>query len=105
MRMILEQTEARYDFVIVDSPTLLNMADSRILASYVNKVVLIVRSRTTPKVLAQQACANVSSVDGTVIGAVLNCMDAGDSDYSYTDYSYPKHNEQLQREEEQRAAM
>jgi capsular exopolysaccharide synthesis family protein len=88
MRRLIEEAKSKYDFVVVDSPTLLNMADSRILASYVDNVVLIVRSRATPKVLARQACANLRGVEARIIGAILNQLELGDSEYSY--YGYPK---------------
>jgi polysaccharide biosynthesis transport protein len=100
MRRIIEQAKLRYDLVVVDSPTLLNMADSRILASTVDSVVLIVRSRATPKVLAKQACANVRGADATIIGAVLNQLEIGDSEYSYSYYGYPKKTGSLDKEEE-----
>ena len=100
MRSIMEHTKRRYDLVVVDSPTLLNMADSRILASYVDGVVLIVRSRATPKLLAKQACANVRGAGATIIGVVLNQLEIGDSEYSYSYYGYPKNTIALDREEE-----
>jgi succinoglycan biosynthesis transport protein ExoP len=100
MRRIIEQAKRRYDLVLVDSPTLLNMADSRILASYVDSVVLIVRSRATPKLLAKQACANVRGAGATIVGAVLNQLEIGDSEYSYSYYGYPKKTVSLDTEEE-----
>jgi capsular exopolysaccharide synthesis family protein len=90
MRSIIEHAKRRYDLVVVDSPTLLNMADSRILASYVDGVVLIVRSRATPKLLAKQACDNVRGADATIVGVVLNHLEIGDSEYSYSYYGYPQ---------------
>src|SRR6202040_751251 len=100
MRNIMEEAKRRYDLVVVDSPTLLNMADSRILASYVEDVVLIVRSRATPKHLAKQACANVRGADATIIGVVLNQLEIGDSEYSYSYYGYSKNAVEKDREEE-----
>lgn len=100
MRRIIDQAKLHYDLVVVDSPTLLNMADSRILASYVDSVVIIVRSRATPKVLAKQACANVRGADATIVGAVLNQLEIGDSEYSYSYYGYPKQTGPLNRQEE-----
>lgn len=102
MPRIIEQAKLRYDLVVVDSPTLLNMADSRILASYVDSVVVIVRSRATPKVMAKQACANVRGAGATIIGAVLNQLEIGDSEYSYSYsyYGYPKNTGSLDRKEE-----
>jgi succinoglycan biosynthesis transport protein ExoP len=103
MRRIIEQAKRRYDLVVVDSPTLLNMADSRILASYVDSVVLIVRSRATPKILAKQACANVRGAGATIVGAVLNQLEIGDSEYSYSYYGYPKNTSSLNGEQELRS--
>ena len=100
MQRIIEQAKLQYDIVVVDSPTLLHMADSRILASYVDSVVLIVRSRATPKGLAKQACANVRGADATIIGAVLNQLEIGDSEYSYSDYGYPQNTSSLAGHEE-----
>jgi capsular exopolysaccharide synthesis family protein len=90
MRRIIEQAKSRYDLVLVDSPTLLNMADSRILASYVDSVEL----------LARQACVNVRGAGATIVGAVLNQLEIGDSEYSYSYYGYPKKTGSLDREEE-----
>src|SRR5262249_44140946 len=77
MQLMLEEAKNRYDIVIVDSPTLLNMADSRILSSYADGVVIIIKSRATPKLLAKQACANVRGADAAIIGVVLNHLEIG----------------------------
>jgi capsular exopolysaccharide synthesis family protein len=90
MCSIIEEAKRRYDLVVVDSPTLVNMADSRILASHVDSVVVVIRSRATPKILARQACANVRSAGARIIGVILNQLEMGDFEYSYSDYSYPK---------------
>jgi capsular exopolysaccharide synthesis family protein len=90
MSLIIHKAKSLYDLVILDSPTLLYMADSRILASYADSVVVIVRSRSTPTVLAKQACANVRGANTPILGVVLNRLEMGDSTYSYSDYSYPQ---------------
>jgi len=100
MRTILDEAKRQYDIVLVDSPTLLNMADSRILASCVDGVVVIIKSRATPKLLAKQACANVRGADGTIVGVVLNHLEISDSEYSYSYYGYPKPVNSQEREEE-----
>ena len=88
MRRVIEQAKLRYDFVVVDSAILLNMADSRILASYVDGVVLIVKSRLTPKAVAKEACINLRGSSARIVGVVLNQLAIGDSDYSYSYYGY-----------------
>lgn len=88
MKELIRQARAQYDVVIVDSPTLLHMADSRLLASYVEAVVLVVKSGFTPKKLVKQAFTNVRSVSAKVVGVVLNQVDLSNKEYSE---SYPNY--------------
>jgi Mrp family chromosome partitioning ATPase len=89
MEELLRQACSQYDVVVVDSPTLLHMADSRLLASYVEAVVLVVKSGDTPKKLVKEAFANLRSVSARVVGVVLNCVDLRHQEYSssYSNYS------------------
>ncbi|MFZ0820058.1 MAG: polysaccharide biosynthesis tyrosine autokinase [Candidatus Acidiferrales bacterium] len=83
MEDFLHQAAMVYDVVILDSPILLNMADSRVLASYANAVALVVHSGHTPRKLVKQACANLRNIPGRVIGVVLNQVDTSGEDYAY----------------------
>jgi len=89
MRTLLHEACQEYQFVLLDSPPLLNVADSRILASLVDGVVLVVRGGTTPRELAQRAYAYARDVGAHLIGVVLNNLDLrrGD-DYYYRYYHY-----------------
>jgi capsular exopolysaccharide synthesis family protein len=87
MRDLIREALADYDFVVVDSPILVNMADSRVLASYVDGVVLIVKSGATPRKLVRDACKSLWNVQGKILGVVLNHFDRKDEQYSYA-YSY-----------------
>jgi polysaccharide biosynthesis transport protein len=96
MQELLRHAITQYDVVVVDSPTLLHMADSRLLASYVEAVVLVVKSGDTPKKLVKEAFANLRSVSARVVGVVLNCVDLRNEAYSssYSNYSDAANNEQ-----------
>ena len=89
MQELLRHAVTQYDVVVVDSPTLLHMADSRLLASYVDAVVLVVKSGDTPKKLVKEAFANLRSVSAKVVGVVLNCVNLRTQEYSssYSNYS------------------
>lgn len=89
MQELLRHACTQYDVVVVDSPTLLHMADSRLLASYVEAVVLVVKSGDTPKKLVKEAFANLQSVSARVAGVVLNCVNLRHQEYSasYSNYS------------------
>jgi capsular exopolysaccharide synthesis family protein len=86
MKELINTAKAEYDFVIVDSPTLVTMADSRVLARYVDGALLIVKSASTPRFLVREACDNLHSVSARVIGLVLNHVDRTSARYSYDSY-------------------
>ncbi len=89
MRTLLAETRREYQFVVVDSPPLLNVADSRVLATLVAGVILVVKGGATPRELAKRALVNTRDVGANLIGVVLNNLDvrAGD-DYYYRYYHY-----------------
>jgi len=101
MRTLLGEAKAEYQFVVVDSPPLLNVADSRILATMVEGVVLVVKGGVTPRELAQRAQAYARDVGANLIGVVLNNLDVRGSDdyYRYYHYNYYGSEEHAKAEE------
>ena len=101
MRTLLGEAKAEYQFVVVDSPPLLNVADSRILATMVEGVVLVVKGGVTPRELAQRAQAYARDVGANLIGVVLNNLDVRGSDdyYRYYHYNYYGSEEHTKGEE------
>jgi len=89
MQKLIGQALEEYKFVVVDSPPLLNVADSRILSTLVDGVVLVVKGGETPRELALRAQGYATNVGARVIGVVLNNVDLhhGDNSY-YQHYSY-----------------
>lgn len=83
MQKLLAEALAEYRFVVVDSPPLLNVADSRILATLVEGVVLVVKGGATPRELALRAQGYAADVGARVIGVVLNNVDLHREEYSY----------------------
>ncbi len=103
MRKLLNEAKTEYDFVVLDSPPLLNVADSRILASLVEGVVLVVKGGATPRELAQRAHSHARSVGANVIGVVLNNLNmrSGDDYYCrYYHYDYYGSKDEAEGEEE-----
>jgi polysaccharide biosynthesis transport protein len=92
MQKLIHEALGEYKFVVVDSPPLLNVSDSRVLATLVEGVVLVVKGGDTPRELARRAHAYVSDVGARVIGVVLNNVDWHREEYSYYQaYSYGTH--------------
>jgi Mrp family chromosome partitioning ATPase len=73
--------KSEYAFVILDSPPLLALADSRILASLVDGVLLVVKSGATPREQVMQSQSNVRNAGATLIGVVLNNVNAHTNGY------------------------
>jgi polysaccharide biosynthesis transport protein len=88
-RALFQEAPEKYTMVLVDSPPILNVADSRVLSVLVDGVVIVVRGNVTPRELAQRAQAHARDAGAHVIGVVLNSIDVQRMDY-YS-YGYSKH--------------
>lgn len=86
MRALLREATQDYNFVLVDSPPLLSVADSRILASQVEGVILVVKGGDTPREIAKRAESYAVDVGANVIGVVLNNLDVQSGNYYYYRY-------------------
>jgi protein-tyrosine kinase len=83
MRAFMEDAAADYDFVLIDSPPLLNLADGRILGTMAEGAILVARGGATPRELVQRAQLCLSDVGVRVMGVVLNDVDLGrDGEYA-----------------------
>lgn len=80
---ILEEARDAYDYVIVDAPALfINAADARVLSQLVDGVVVVVRSRSTPRALVDRIPRAVPNV----IGVVVNDLRRDSMPGYYADY-------------------
>jgi capsular exopolysaccharide synthesis family protein len=84
MQSIMEQLRQEFDLVIYDTPPLLGLADSSILATYTAGIVLVVRMGKTDRSLVMQALERLKISRAAVLGTVCN----GVKNYSHTPYSY-----------------
>jgi polysaccharide biosynthesis transport protein len=99
MQSLVREAMEEYQFVLIDAPPLLNVADGRILATIVEGAILVVKGGFTPRELAQQAQLHVRDVGAHLIGVVLNDVDVRHNGYyhSYHHYgAYSERNEQTQ---------
>lgn len=85
--LLLEEARRRYDTVVIDTPPLVPIPDSRILAKWVDGFLLVVAAHRTPRRLLGEALALMDPAQ--VIGIVLNGDDRLFSAYSgyYDGYS------------------
>lgn len=74
MAALVDKLRGQNDFILVDSPPLLPVADSSGLAVFMDGVVLSVRHGTTRKEQLQQATMTLRGVNAKIFGLVLNIV-------------------------------
>lgn len=72
---LLRRLAEQYDYVILDTPPILGVADARILAAKVDKVLYVVRWNKTPLRTAQSAIDILTECGADVAGALLTRVD------------------------------
>jgi succinoglycan biosynthesis transport protein ExoP len=93
MQLLIREAMDDYQFVLVDAPPLLNVADGRILARMVEGAILVVKGGFTPRELAQQAQLHIRDVGAHLIGVVLNDVDVRHNGYYKGYYKYDGYGE------------
>ena len=91
LRRMIEALSQYFDFVILDSPPLLNVSDARILSTACEASILVVKAFSTSRHLVKRALEDISGSTARLAGTVLNDIDvrsnSGYYPYSST-YSY-----------------
>jgi succinoglycan biosynthesis transport protein ExoP len=72
MKRLLAGLKDRYDFILVDSPPVMAVADALLLSRMVDSILFVVRSGITPRSIAREARNKLSRVKARIIGIVLN---------------------------------
>lgn len=84
MSSLIASVEEDFDWIIIDSPPCLPVADAGLLAGFCDGVLLVVRAGSTPAAVAQKARKELQKRN--VIGAILNSVEGAenfDSSYGY----------------------
>jgi capsular exopolysaccharide synthesis family protein len=99
MRSIVNELKHRYDYVLIDSPPVMAVADARVIGQVVDKTVFVVRWDKTPKKVARAALDLLRKGGTDVTGIVLQQVDLkrygaigyGESGYYYHHGRYNKY--------------
>jgi succinoglycan biosynthesis transport protein ExoP len=86
MKQILDAIRAHYDWVLIDTPPLLAMADAPVLCALVEGVVLVLAAEVATKPAVMRAIDQVHSVGGKITGVVLNRVNLERNSYYYSQY-------------------
>jgi succinoglycan biosynthesis transport protein ExoP len=88
-RDVLTRLRDDYQLVVLDSPPIVPIADSHILAGLCDGVVLVVRARQTRPELLLRAIESLGT--SRVIGVVLNDVELAATPYAHAYRHYQKH--------------
>ena len=88
-RDLLARLRMEYALIVIDSPPIVPIADSHILAGMADGVVIVVRARQTRRELFRRAIQSLSPAN--VLGVVLNDVEYGDTRYAYAFRNYQRH--------------
>jgi capsular exopolysaccharide synthesis family protein len=86
---LLEQCEARYDYVLIDTPPILPVADASIIATKLGGIIAVVRSGSTTRSAFSAFMRSLHRTKKPVIGVVLNDVRQPLRDDFYA-YSYSR---------------
>jgi succinoglycan biosynthesis transport protein ExoP len=87
-KTMMETLGQRFDHIVLDSPPVLGFADSIILSTSVDGVILVVLGGKTPRETLQRAKEVLSQVNAKILGVVINRINIQRSDYGYYYYRY-----------------
>ena len=81
MMEFIGEIKGRFDIVFFDSPPILGMSDSAVLASALDSLIIVVQHRRFPRAMLQRVRQAVINVGGCILGVVLNNVDTRDDQY------------------------
>jgi capsular exopolysaccharide synthesis family protein len=89
MQETIAALKDHYDYILIDSPPVMQVSDAVLLSTMVEGVVLVVSSQQTPKEVVREARARLSYARAQLLGVVLNraSLRSRDAVYYYDFYS------------------
>jgi polysaccharide biosynthesis transport protein len=80
---LMSRLKEEFEFVLIDTPPVLPVADARVMASFADGVVLVARARQTTRDAAEAARHRLGADGIRVIGMILNDWDPSSSRHTY----------------------
>jgi polysaccharide biosynthesis transport protein len=105
LKEIITELRGRYDKVIFDSPPIIGVSDTTVLASVVDGVVLLIQHRRNPQSMVVRAQQIVESLKTPLLGVVLSQVPQGGSeDYGYYTHNYAYYSDGAKHRHRSRSA-
>jgi len=72
MKDLVKELSEKYDYILVDSPPVLPVADSVIMSGYIDGIIMVVAYGKVDKEIAKRSKEMLTDVNANILGAVLN---------------------------------
>ncbi len=79
----IDEARARYDYIIIDAPPILNVSDTVIISRIADRALFVVAMDKTNKTLVREAKRNIDKVGAKLMGVVLTNMTIDPRSYYY----------------------
>ncbi len=80
---LLDQLDKLYDFVLLDSPPILNVTDALLLSKVVDATIVVCRAGQTNYDFMEKGLKSLRNIDANILGVVVNGVDKKNSGYYY----------------------
>lgn len=80
---LMSRLKEEFEFVLIDTPPVLPVADARVIGSFADGVVLVARARQTTRDAAEAAQQRLGADGIRVVGMILNDWDPSSSPHTY----------------------
>ncbi len=85
---LISSLKQKYDVVLIDTPPLVGISDSSIIAKETDGAIIVVQYRKYPREMLSKARQMIEALGVKVVGAVLNNINVMRDDYYYYYHSY-----------------
>ena len=92
MRELVEQLEARYAWIVIDTPPILPVTDACLVARHAVGMIMVVRMGRTSRALIERAQDSLAEMRVPMLGCILNDYNeqGSDNNYYYKHYAKPE---------------
>jgi capsular exopolysaccharide synthesis family protein len=83
MKEVLTKLRDSFQFIIIDTPPAIALADAPILSVISDGVILVFHGRKTTAASARQLIARLDGINAPILGVILNSVDLQNPEFSY----------------------
>ena len=86
MNEFIQSVRQRYEFIIIDSPPLLNVSDAYLISKVAEQTILVARSGVSTYGSMARAYNTLTHINASVLGLIINAVDVKKETYYYSSY-------------------